>query len=235
MGDINFDLPAQEGVPAILSGGLWIISVTQFQQVYTRPRGPWDRAKEERYRKLLAHVLELETTKGKLTYQEGVDVRGVPVREALPHLRGREPEAEPGYTFLIFRLTDAEVMKALYEPVRSRERPARERPWRPRPPSSSLLHFAMAVGSKLHESTTSDEIVHLTGGYSYWKFDDYRLQPENGNLPQRWVALPGWIAGAEVPPWTRSTGGRATRGSWGTSSSTRPARTISRGSWPRAP
>jgi hypothetical protein len=25
--------------------------------------------------------------------------------------------AEPGYTFLIFRLTDAEVMKALYEPV----------------------------------------------------------------------------------------------------------------------
>jgi hypothetical protein len=61
------------------------------------------------------------------------------------------------------------------------------------------LHFAMAVGSKLHESTTSDEIVHLTGGFTYWRFDDYRLHPENGNLPQRWVALPAWIAGAKFP------------------------------------
>jgi hypothetical protein len=61
------------------------------------------------------------------------------------------------------------------------------------------LHFAMAVGSKRNESTTSDEIVHLTGGYAYWKFNDYRLQPENGNLPQRWVALPAWLAGAKFP------------------------------------
>ncbi|HEY5079039.1 MAG TPA: glycosyltransferase family 39 protein, partial [Opitutaceae bacterium] len=61
------------------------------------------------------------------------------------------------------------------------------------------LHFAMAVASKRSQSTTSDEIVHLTGGYSYWAFDDYRLQPENGNLPQRWVALPAWLAGAKFP------------------------------------
>jgi hypothetical protein len=61
------------------------------------------------------------------------------------------------------------------------------------------LHFAMAVGSKLRESTTSDEIAHVTGGYAYWKFGDYRLQPENGNLPQRWVALPLVIAGAKFP------------------------------------
>jgi Dolichyl-phosphate-mannose-protein mannosyltransferase len=61
------------------------------------------------------------------------------------------------------------------------------------------LHFAMAVGSKLHESTTSDEIVHVTGGFSYWALDDYRLQPENGNLPQRWAALPVWLRGAKFP------------------------------------
>jgi hypothetical protein len=61
------------------------------------------------------------------------------------------------------------------------------------------LHFAMAVSSKRHESTTSDELVHLTGGFSYWEFDDYRLQPENGNLPQRWVALPTYLAGATFP------------------------------------
>jgi hypothetical protein len=57
----------------------------------------------------------------------------------------------------------------------------------------------MAVASKRGQSTTSDEIVHLTGGYSYWAFNDYRLQPENGNLPQRWVALPAWLAGAKFP------------------------------------
>ena len=62
------------------------------------------------------------------------------------------------------------------------------------------LHFALAVGSKLHESTTSDELFHLTGGMSYWLNHDYRLQPENGILPQRWAALPAWLAHAKFPP-----------------------------------
>jgi len=61
------------------------------------------------------------------------------------------------------------------------------------------LHFMLAVGSKLHECTTSDEIVHLTGGFAYWRFNDYRLQPENGNLPQRWVAIPAVLSGAKFP------------------------------------
>ena len=62
------------------------------------------------------------------------------------------------------------------------------------------LHYALAVGSKLDESTTSDELVHLTGGFSYWQNHDYRLHPENGILPQRWAALPVWLAGAKFPP-----------------------------------
>ena len=61
------------------------------------------------------------------------------------------------------------------------------------------VHFALAVGSKLHESTTSDEIVHVTGGFTYWHLNDYRLHPENGNLPQRWVALPAWLSGSRFP------------------------------------
>ena len=62
------------------------------------------------------------------------------------------------------------------------------------------LHFALAVGSKLHESTTVDELVHLTAGVSYWANHDYRLQPENGILPQRWAALPAWLAHAKFAP-----------------------------------
>ena len=61
------------------------------------------------------------------------------------------------------------------------------------------LHFTLALSSKRNESTTSDEIVHLTGGFSYWKFNDYRLHPENGNLAQRWVALPAWFMNPKFP------------------------------------
>lgn len=52
------------------------------------------------------------------------------------------------------------------------------------------LHWWLAVSATFEKSATSDETGHLTGGYSYWRFNDYRLQPENGNLPQRWGALP---------------------------------------------
>ncbi len=62
------------------------------------------------------------------------------------------------------------------------------------------VHFALAVGSKLHESTTSDELAHLVGGLSYWDLNDYRFQPENGNLPQRWAAIPAWLMGTKLPP-----------------------------------
>jgi hypothetical protein len=63
-----------------------------------------------------------------------------------------------------------------------------------------LVHFVMAVGSKLQESTTADELVHLTGGVSYWRNHDYRLHPENGIFPQRWAALPAWLAEVKFPP-----------------------------------
>jgi hypothetical protein len=73
-----------------------------------------------------------------------------------------------------------------------------------------LIHFVLAVGSKLQESTTSDELVHLTAGVSYWRNNDYRLHPENGIFPQRWAALPAWLAQTKFPPlagndsWRRS-------------------------------
>ncbi|MDB6169801.1 MAG: hypothetical protein JWM88_2665 [Verrucomicrobia bacterium] len=69
-------------------------------------------------------------------------------------------------------------------------------------PAVALLlavHWVLAVGSKQAESVTADELAHLTGGFTYWKFNDYRVQPENGNLPQRWAALPTWLGGATFP------------------------------------
>ena len=50
-------------------------------------------------------------------------------------------------------------------------------------------HLALALGSSLFHSATFDEPAHLTAGISYWLFDDYRLQPECGNLSQCWPAV----------------------------------------------
>jgi 4-amino-4-deoxy-L-arabinose transferase-like glycosyltransferase len=51
-------------------------------------------------------------------------------------------------------------------------------------------HWLIGVRSWQNKCQTYDETPHLTAGYAYWKFGDFRLQPENGNLPQRWVSLP---------------------------------------------
>ena len=61
------------------------------------------------------------------------------------------------------------------------------------------LHFLLAVTSKRNESTTSDEIAHLSAGFTYWTLNDYRFQPENGNLPQRWAAIPAVVMGTKLP------------------------------------
>jgi hypothetical protein len=53
-----------------------------------------------------------------------------------------------------------------------------------------VLFGWMALSVSPRVGVTFDETAHLTAGYSYWRTDEYRLQPENGNFPQRWAALP---------------------------------------------
>jgi hypothetical protein len=54
----------------------------------------------------------------------------------------------------------------------------------------AVLHAAMAVTAVNTKSPTFDEPQHLTAGYSYFATNDFRLDPENGNLPALWAALP---------------------------------------------
>ena len=61
------------------------------------------------------------------------------------------------------------------------------------------LHWLLGTTALRDKSTTCDEIVHLVAGCAYWLQNDYRLQPENGNLPQRWHALPMILTGAKLP------------------------------------
>lgn len=71
------------------------------------------------------------------------------------------------------------------------------------------LYLVLALTAARWNGVTADEVVHLTGGYSYWHFNDYRLQPENGTLPMRMAALPllamdlRWVA-PDDPHWLGS-------------------------------
>jgi 4-amino-4-deoxy-L-arabinose transferase-like glycosyltransferase len=73
-------------------------------------------------------------------------------------------------------------------------------PWRTVVVSILLLgYWLQAVISLSGKSTTFDELIHVTAGYTYWSQNDYRLQPENGNLPQRFMALPVFCLGYSFP------------------------------------
>jgi 4-amino-4-deoxy-L-arabinose transferase-like glycosyltransferase len=64
----------------------------------------------------------------------------------------------------------------------------------------ALGHAVLATLAMREKSTTADELAHVTGGYTFNHWNDYRLHPENGILPQRWQALPVTLRGANYPP-----------------------------------
>ncbi|MEO5959961.1 MAG: glycosyltransferase family 39 protein, partial [Opitutaceae bacterium] len=66
----------------------------------------------------------------------------------------------------------------------------------------ALLHGVLAVTAVAEKSMTSDELAHLTAGHAYNTRGDFRLHPENGNLPQRWAALPTRLMRVPLPPTT---------------------------------
>lgn len=61
--------------------------------------------------------------------------------------------------------------------------------------------WLLLIASIWDKSMTNDEGGHVTAGYTYWRFNDYRIDPENGNLPQRLMALP-LMFGFQFPPVT---------------------------------
>ena len=78
--------------------------------------------------------------------------------------------------------------------------------------------FLLAAASVREKSNTFDEIAHVTAGLSYWTENDYRLHPENGNLPQPGSRCRCCAWGSNSPR-TRPPGIPLTSGSWGTNCS----------------
>ena len=71
------------------------------------------------------------------------------------------------------------------------------------------VYFGLAVTTAARKSPGFDEMSHLTAGVSYWRTGDFRLNTEQGILPQRWAGLPvaaGRFAFPDLnqPAWWRS-------------------------------
>lgn len=62
-----------------------------------------------------------------------------------------------------------------------------------------VIFGVLEVASMREKSLTFDELFHVTGGYTYWKTNDYRIHATNGNLTQRWEALPLLAVGPRLP------------------------------------
>src|SRR5271165_4021729 len=45
------------------------------------------------------------------------------------------------------------------------------------------------IASLRDKSLTYDEVAYAAAGYSQWQYGDFRLQPENGQLPERVAGL----------------------------------------------
>src|SRR5438093_11832642 len=84
--------------------------------------------------------------------------------------------------------------------------------------------FAM-LASLRSKSQTYDEGAHAAAGYTYWRFNDYRLDPENGNLPQRVIALPLFLGKYRFPDTNSGAWRSATNGRYPTNGSTRSGTT----------
>lgn len=61
------------------------------------------------------------------------------------------------------------------------------------------LHAGLALWAVSGKSVTADETLHVTSGYFFNRHGDYRIQPENGNLPQRLAGLPAALR-VDTPP-----------------------------------
>lgn len=66
-----------------------------------------------------------------------------------------------------------------------------------------LLFIGLALSAVEQKSPTIDETYHLVAGYSYWKWGDYRLNPEHPPLAKLLAALPLFLLSTEDSPLVR--------------------------------
>lgn len=110
-------------LPAPVRGGLYCISVTLFQGLYTLAPGPWTPELEGRYRDLLA----IATTRAP-SATEALTLEQLQFSRMRHVLAAQAPAARIGDSILVFRLRDSEVAWILNAPLADLQRLVSGRP-----------------------------------------------------------------------------------------------------------
>ena len=100
-----------------MHGGLFCISVTLFQGLYTLTPGPWTLEREALYQRLVG----IATTRPP-TVAEGITLEHLQFARLRNVLANRTPDARVGDSILVFRLREDEVGQALYAPLADLQR-----------------------------------------------------------------------------------------------------------------
>ena len=109
-----------------LSGGIYCISATMLQSVYTRAPGPWAAPYEAAYQQRRSAIERASVAKNDTLVPADRETSGwrrlasdfdeLRLARLSTYLRRREPDAQIGYSLLVFRLTDRDVQDALSGP-----------------------------------------------------------------------------------------------------------------------
>ena len=92
-----------------LEPGIYCVSSTLLQTMYTTVMGPWAVPYEKTYRQLLQ-----KQTAGKLNPEDVIALERYRFARLCSSLRKRNPDAEAGYSILIYNLSRRDLERALY-------------------------------------------------------------------------------------------------------------------------
>jgi len=120
-----FDVGSPQTFP--LQGGVYCLSASMLQGVYLRFHPPWTPADETWYGQVQAEINRWDSTandpsaRARLLQEKGVDYWATCIKNygdlrlarLCAYLRRRAPDDEVGYSILIYRLSDADVQRAL--------------------------------------------------------------------------------------------------------------------------
>ncbi|UCG33909.1 MAG: glycosyltransferase family 39 protein, partial [Phycisphaerales bacterium] len=64
-----------------------------------------------------------------------------------------------------------------------------------------MVHSSLAISSLLRKGITFDEVEHISAGYAYLKFGDWRFNAEHPPLTKLFAAIPLVLGDAKPPEW----------------------------------
>ena len=64
-----------------------------------------------------------------------------------------------------------------------------------------IVHSSLAISSLLRKGITFDEVEHISAGYAYLKFGDWRFNAEHPPLTKLFAAIPLVLGDVKPPEW----------------------------------